>query len=230
MKNSNAYSEYYEFRLIYINYDRFVSLVDYIGEVWTDHPVFTKYQVSDMGRVKAKAGQKRHYRGGFSQTKERIIKPSLLSTGYLGVTLYNHRGKPSTHHLHVLVAEAFLGHVRDGMRVKVMHNSDNRFDNRMANITANVTRKNGMSRVNCTSPYIGVYAEGDRWRAQISPPGSKERWKLGMFDDEVTASEHYQIALDLIERGCRVACGEDASPGEFRAVVHNIFRNFVSQD
>lgn len=75
-----------------------------IKEVWRDIPGFEGYyQVSNLGRVKSLIGWNGH---GYIN-RERIIKPSLTSTGYYKVDLKKN-GKRKVYKLHRAIAQAFI--------------------------------------------------------------------------------------------------------------------------
>ncbi len=70
---------------------------DLPDEIWRDIADYGgKYQVSNFARVRSL------YRG-----KTKLIKPDIIHTGYLRVTLYKD-GKTKSHYVHVLVAQAFI--------------------------------------------------------------------------------------------------------------------------
>ena len=77
-------------------------------EIWKPIPRYEGYyDVSNRGRVKALARQKRTRWGGFFWLKESIKEPYAQSDGYLQVGL-NKDGKKTSHLLHRLVALAFI--------------------------------------------------------------------------------------------------------------------------
>ena len=75
-----------------------------IKEVWRDIPEFEGYyQVSNLGRVKSLIG----WNGRKYINRERIIKPTLTSTGYYKVDLKKN-GKRKVYKLHRAIAQAFI--------------------------------------------------------------------------------------------------------------------------
>lgn len=104
-------------------------------EIWKDIIGYEgKYQVSNLGRVKS---LKRHrycrVHGGtvaVMVVPERILKQWKRSR-YLLVDLWNEK-KRDVRSVHVLVYEAFVGKIKEGM---VIHHKDrNRFNNDVENL------------------------------------------------------------------------------------------------
>ncbi len=62
---------------------------------------FENYQISNLGTVKRLKG--------YRVPNERILNPYINKSGYCIVSLMNNR-KESKKRVHILVAEAFLGH------------------------------------------------------------------------------------------------------------------------
>ena len=77
-------------------------------EIWKDISEYEGlYQVSSHGRIKSLSKRRRHG-DGWTITKERILKPSILNTTkYSQVILYKGQ-KPSPFKVHRLVAIAFI--------------------------------------------------------------------------------------------------------------------------
>lgn len=95
------------------------------------------YAVSNEGDVKSLARiDSRGHRVG-----ERILKPAKGTPGYLTVTIYK-GGGGKTHHIHQLVARAFIGECPDGYEVN--HINEEKIDNRLNNLEY-VTRKQNLN-------------------------------------------------------------------------------------
>lgn len=71
-------------------------------EYWKAVDGFPSYEVSNRGRIKSLHGE------------GRILKPGLGGNGYYSVVLYEN-GKKSTHTIHQLVGETFIGKLTPGM-------------------------------------------------------------------------------------------------------------------
>ena len=79
-------------------------------EIWKDIENFSKYQVSNLGRIKSKG---RYTKVGIKNQdkcyrKECIVDGFINKKGYKQVTLYDDNGKPKTMRVHKLVALAFI--------------------------------------------------------------------------------------------------------------------------
>lgn len=79
-------------------------------EIWKDIENFSKYQVSNLGRIKSKC---RYTKVGIKNQdkcyrKEYIVDGFINKKGYKQVTLYDDNGKPKTMRVHKLVALAFI--------------------------------------------------------------------------------------------------------------------------
>jgi hypothetical protein len=149
------------------------------------------YQVSSMGNVKSLGNDKTR--------KEKILKPSNNGGGYYQVVLFKD-GKPKTMRVHILVAQAFLGHIPDGThKIEVDHINNNQWDNRVENLQllscAEHRIKTSKNR-NTSSKYIGVHWHklSNKWQAKICIDGKYKH--LGLFTDEYEAHLAYQNALN----------------------------------
>lgn len=160
-----------------------------LKEIWKDVKGYEGiYQVSNLGRVKSlKFG------------KERILKGGIDGVGYLTVSL-SKNGKVKTHKVHVLVAIAFLGHTPCGYKLVVDHKNFIRHDCRLENLEIITQRENAnLKHIKSTSEYVGVsWDKGTKkWRADIHVNG-KHKY-LGLFTDELEASNAYQNALNNLK-------------------------------
>jgi hypothetical protein len=99
-------------------------------EVWLDVLGYEGvYQISNHGRVKS-IGRKRLY-GKKGILKERILKNSINSDGYMMVKLYNNNNK-KTIKVHVLVARAFC--LKEDHTNQVNHIDANKTNNYYKNL------------------------------------------------------------------------------------------------
>ena len=165
-------------------------------EQWIDIEGFEGiYQVSSHGRVKALAKEVNN-RYGLHLRREVILKPHLINSGYLMVSLYTAPKVKKAYTIHTLVACAFHGHVTDGMNTVVDHMDDNKLNNRADNLQIITHRKNcSRSRKDGSSRYTGVSwkKSHSKWEVGIQIQGKRKH--LGLFEDELDAANAYQQKL-----------------------------------
>ena len=143
------------------------------------------YQISDLGRVKS-----------LKYGKEKILKGSMGKT-YKSVNIQGQRKC-----MHVLVAEAFLGHVTCGHSIVVDHVDGNHLNNRLDNLQLISHRENivkGLKAKGGTSKHVGVSwgKHVNKWLVRIEVNGKQKH--LGVFTDELEASEAYQTELNKLK-------------------------------
>lgn len=146
---------------------------------------FELYQVSNLGNVK-------------NVKKERLLKQTLHSKGYLMVNLSN-KGKTKTHQVHQLVAIAFLGHKPCGLTLVVNHINFNRLNNNVKNLEIVTNRENtNRKHLPSSSKYTGAYfiKKTGKWLSRICINGKGTH--IGLFKTELEASEAYQKELKKI--------------------------------
>ena len=143
------------------------------------------YKVSNLGRVKS-----------LKWNKEKILKGAFDYQGYRFVSLNKDRVQ-KTSKIHPMVAEAFLGHKRDGtLKIVVDHIDGDNKNNKLSNLQLVSNRTNvSKDRTNGTSKFIGVSwnTRAKKWVAQIYVNGKINY--LGLFTKEEDASEAYQKEL-----------------------------------
>jgi hypothetical protein len=166
------------------------------NEIWKDIPEYEGYyQVSNLGRVKSVKRIIYRIDGKIKTFKERILKATIGSSGYLVAGL-SKDGKLKKFTVHKLVAVSFLGHKPCGQKEVVDHIDNNQFNNRLDNLQLTTQRHNASKdKKGGTSKYIGVcwHKNANKWMARIKLNG-KENY-LGYFTDEIEASKAYQNAL-----------------------------------
>jgi len=123
-------------------------------EIWKPVPDFEgRYEVSSLGRFKALARQLVYKDGRTGMLKERMIKGSLMSVGYLIMSFDTSRKQLA----HRVVAETFLGPKE--YRTTVNHLDGNKTNNAVTNLewatykeNNNHARKTGLNKqhgMNC---------------------------------------------------------------------------------
>lgn len=143
------------------------------------------YQISDLGRVKSFKG-----------------KTDKILTGSTGKVYRRVHIQKQDRNIHVLVAEAFLGHTPCGYKTIVDHIDENPLNNRLDNLQLLSHRNNiakGFKSKGGTSKHVGVHwnKKADKWKACIKFKG-KNRY-LGLFTCELEASNAYEKALNEIK-------------------------------
>lgn len=112
------------------------------------------YSVSTLGRVRRDLTNSNTQAG-------RILKPGIGDSGYPNVTLCVN-GQSRTRRVHILVAEAFLGHAPVGEEVN--HKDDNRTNARLSNLEYG-THKRNMEHAR----EANRTAKGSRHRSRLYP-------------------------------------------------------------
>jgi hypothetical protein len=142
------------------------------------------YQVSNLGNVKS-----------MKFNKEKILKPSKDSKGYLSINL-SVNGVVKMRNIHQLVAESFLNHKRCGYKLVVNHLDFNKTNNNVSNLEIVSARENcNKKHLKSSSQYTGVHWNKNlkKWMAYITI--SRKAKYLGCFDDELRAAHAYQKEL-----------------------------------
>jgi len=150
-------------------------------EVWKKVVGFEGYEISNLGRVKS-----------LKQKKERILKSTKDTTGYLIVGLSNNN-VAKTKRVHQLVAIAFLGHKPCGLKLVVDHIDNNPLNNRLDNLQITTQSKNISKRfLKIESIYKGVFwfKVRSKWASIIVVNGKNNY--LGFYNTELEASESYK--------------------------------------
>lgn len=157
-------------------------------EVWKDIKGYEgMYQVSNLGRVKS-----------FKKGWPIILKGGKGSSGYHNVNLYGITRK--NFNVHVLVSMAFLGHKPCGYDLVINHINFDRLDNRVDNLEIVTSRENcNQKHLKSSSEYVGVGWNKlyKKWSAYITI--NKWQHYLGLFDNEIDASNAYQEKLKSIQ-------------------------------
>lgn len=158
------------------------------------------YEVSDLGRVKSLSREIKKGKIIFT-SKERILKPVIITTGYYKVSLRKD-SKTETKKVHKLVAIAFLNNIPNGTtKLVVDHIDNNKINNRLDNLQLISQRENTSKESKGSSKHIGVswFKRDNKWHASITVNGRKIY--LGSFKYEEKASNAYQEALTRINNG-----------------------------
>lgn len=154
-----------------------------MDERWRPAPGFERgYLVSDMGRVRRRAGL---YNGRFRQALQ--IKPDPDNYGYPKVNLFDASNRGRTVYVHRLVALAFCGNDDPGRKTEVDHVNGDHLDARASNLewvtpAENVrrAREAGLTARRLTPEQVR------RIRRDPRPPGRIAR-DMGLSFDAVRA-------------------------------------------
>lgn len=96
-------------------------------ELWKDINEYENYQISNFGNVKSK----RYWVGNRYVYKDKLLKPSLSSSGYQQVVLCKN-GKTKNHFIHRLVANHFLENTNNSEEIN--HIDENKQNNNVNNL------------------------------------------------------------------------------------------------
>jgi len=160
-------------------------------EIWKDIANYEGlYQISNLGRVKSLPRRN-------TIKKERILKAKCNDAGYLRVCLSN--VKIEARCIHQLVAEAFLGYVRNGTTVVVVDHIDNdKLNNKLSNLQLTSNRHNVSKSKISNSGITGVYKlKNNKFRSIIQI--NSKQIHLGYFKNIEEASNAYNLKLKEIQ-------------------------------
>lgn len=169
-------------------------------EKWTDIDFFKgHYKFSDIGRIKS---LERYItrRGKPHFLRERILSLTKDDKGYYSTTLVVNKVKRHAR-VHVLIAEAFLGHTPCGNLIIVDHRDTNKkWDNSVSNLQIITQRENASKdkkKGSCKS--IGVtYRPNHHTPYECKIRIGKYRICLGVFNTEKEASDMYVKAVNNV--------------------------------
>ena len=139
--------------------DYFKDIPNYIG----------RYQVSKRGIVKSL--------GNYKSRKEKILKGSINSKGYLTVRLNR-----KTFCIHQLVAITFLNHSLSGYKKVIDHIDNNKLNNNIENLKI-VTQRENISKI--SGRKVGVYKKGNYWNVSISFSSFKSEEEAILFRQKI---------------------------------------------
>lgn len=175
------------------------------NEEWLDVVGFESlYEVSNLGRVKSKWKTIVNAFGVPQKRKPKILKAAFSKkekTPYYKVVLCN-KTKRTSKTVHLIVAEAFLGHKSNKNNyIHVDHLDGNSLNNRVTNLEIVSAREN-VSRRNFgkTSKYTGVSRCTWNKKKFYSCIEYKQKTiNLGVYESEIEAAEKYRRAKEYIE-------------------------------
>lgn len=142
------------------------------------------YDVSNLGNVIS-----------LRFNKKKVLKQQINGGGYFHVILCFKRDM-KTRTVHQLVAESFLNFTQNGHNLVVNHKNFIKTDNRVENLEIVTQRENANKKhIKSYSKYTGVtwHKNNKKWISQIVINGKLNF--LGVFTNEIEASNAYQLAL-----------------------------------
>lgn len=167
-------------------------------EQWKDIPNYEcLYQVSDLGRVKRLNRYKNHSSGkGTFLSKEKIMKQSKSSNGYLTIAVYGNFQKEQFL-VHSLVSLSFLNHNLKKTNLVTDHIDNVKENNMLSNLQIITYRENSSKdKVNSVG-LTGVCKTIYGFVALIKYKGKV--LNLGTYETAEKASEKYNEAVSLID-------------------------------
>lgn len=158
------------------------------------------YQASSFGNIRSL----NYNRTGISRLLKLTIgtngKAHNKDKGYFQVNLYCN-GIGCCKRVHVLVAEAFLGHNRSETGLLINHIDINTFNNRVDNLEIIANRENtNKKHLPHSSEYTGVswHKNRKKWQSQIIDKGKSKY--LGLYKLEIEASKAYELEREKISK------------------------------
>ena len=116
-------------------------MADEIVERWLPVPGYEGlYSVSDLGRVRSEPRITIRQNGDTMRVFGRVLRPTVLPSGYIQADLRNGPGRHTHFYVHRLVLEAFIGPAPQG--TEACHNNGQRADNRACNLRWDTRRSN----------------------------------------------------------------------------------------
>lgn len=154
------------------------------NEIWRDVIGYEgHYMVSSYGRVKS-----------LKYNQEKILKAVLDKFGYCMYVLCKN-GKTQNIRGHILVAESFMNHVRNGFKKVIDHIDENPSNNRLENLRVLSSRENtSRGYKNKSSKYRGVCWHKTRKMWMATAINKKY---IGYFNNEYDA---YKAVLSYEEK------------------------------
>jgi len=156
------------------------------------------YEVSNLGRIKSLERYISSKLNSKRKLKTNILTENIDKRGYKLVVLCNDSNR-KTLRIHKLVAITFLDHIPCGHDLIVNHKNCIKTDNRLCNLELITQRENSNQlHIKRSSKYTGVswHKASKKWQSNIYI--NKKLKYLGMFTNEIDASNAYQYALKRI--------------------------------
>jgi len=164
-------------------------------EIWKDIPEYNgAYQASNLGNIRS-TDRFVKCKHGDAFRRGKVLKPAIMRGGYLGVN-FSVKSVTRSHHVHFLVAWAFIGERKKGFVIN--HKDGDRFNNSVKNleyVTAreNVTHSNIKTRKNMTCAFLNK--KTNKWFCRFHFDG--KLINLGTYNTAKEANAAYLSFLKL---------------------------------
>lgn len=109
-------------------------------EIWKDINNYSKYEISNLGRIRSKSRSWICSKGHKITKKEKILTGTLDKDGYVKVSLVNDDNKTKRLSVHRLVAETFIPNLLN--KPQVNHKDGNKQNNKTENLEWNNSKEN----------------------------------------------------------------------------------------
>lgn len=104
-------------------------------QIWKSIDGFSRYQVSNLGRIKALSISVHRKNNVVAHLKQKILKGAVDGCGYLHVRLISDSGKVQLWKIHQIVGKVFLGYNRKNTEKMVIdHIDSNKTNNALQNL------------------------------------------------------------------------------------------------
>lgn len=171
-------------------------------QIWKDVPGYEGlYQVSNDGHVKSMPRTVPHARFGYKKVQGKHLSLILDDDRYMYVSLYKNNVQRKIS-CHLLVAMAFLGHLKPSRKMVVDHIDFNRQNNHVSNLRIVTQRENtNKKHLKSASIYTGVHwhKRMQKWQATIFFEGKNRH--IGTYKCETAAAVAYLSTLKKVNLG-----------------------------
>mgnify|MGYP002623286593 CR=1 FL=1 len=194
-----------------VNSTEWLSLNDFDGEVWGVADGFEDfYAVSNYGRVKSLRRTIMRKTGVPQTIRERILRQTTGTTGYLCVSLIKPNTKRIYKKVHILVAQAFCKNINDERCIN--HIDENKKNNHFLNLEF------------CSYSYNLQYNGGALRRGAVRKLHHPAK-KVVMYNLHGTIEEYFNSCEEAATHvGCQASRVNECCNGKRKTAKSHIFR------